>query len=324
MKILLIKMSSLGDVISNLPLATDIKHHFPDSQIDWVVEEGIRDIPAWHGGVDRIYPIGLRRWRKNIFKRESWTEFRKFRSEIKKEVYDYILDTQGLLKSVYVARLAHGRSHGPDRKTAREPLAGLLYHCAHNIPRHLHAVTRNRLMGALSFGYEIDQNSFEYGISAPALSDVFSWLPNDYVVCFQGTARAAKQWPMDRWVELGTWLTQEGLVPVFAWGSDNEYREALELSNRVVGSLVPPTPRLDVSQSAVLIDRARAIVGVDTGFVHLSAAFNKPTVGLYTDSDPARNGVLAGSRGAAINIGTIGKIPECDQVVRVLAEVMGK
>ncbi len=322
MKILLVKMSSLGDVISNLPLVTDIKHHFPDSQIDWVVEERIRDIPAWHSDVNHIYSIALRRWKKNLFKGESWAEFREFRREIKKEKYDYILDTQGLLKSVYVARLANGQSHGLDSKTARESLAGLFYHHTHNIPRHLHAVTRNRSMGALSLGYEIDQSSFDYGISGPVLSDNFSWLPNDYVVCFHGTARAAKKWPADRWVDLGNRLIQDGLVPVFAWGSDDEYQEVLELSDRIVGSLVPPGPRLNVPQSAFLVDQAKAIVGVDTGFVHLSAALNKPTVGIYVDSDPARNGALAGSRGAAMNIGTIGNAPNCDQVIRALSEVM--
>lgn len=324
MKILLVKMSSLGDVISNLPLVTDIKQQFPDSRIDWVVEEGIRDIPAWHRGVNRVYPIALRRWRKNIFKGASWAEFRQFRKEIKKEKYDYVLDTQGLLKSLYVARLANGRSHGPDRKTARESVAGLFYHHSHNIPRHLHAVTRNRLIGALSMGYEIDQNDFDYGISAPVLNDDFSWLPKDYVVCFHGTARAAKKWPVGRWIELGKRLIQTGLVPVFAWGSDNEQREARELSDRISGSLVPSGPRLDVSQSAVLIDQAKAVVGVDTGFVHLAAALNKPTVGIYVDSDPGRNGALAGTRGAAINLGAIGRVPECDQVVRTLQEAMQK
>ena len=123
MKILLIKMSSMGDIFHTFPAITDLKTQFPDAIVDWVVEEGFKEIVSWHPGVRRAIPIGLRRWVK-ARDRKSWRELKAFRHELRAEDYDLIIDAQGLLKSILVAKFVNAKViHGFDKHSAREPLA---------------------------------------------------------------------------------------------------------------------------------------------------------------------------------------------------------
>ena len=98
-RILLIKSSSMGDVIHNLPIVADIRTRYPDSELHWLVEEAFADIPLMHPGVNRVIPVALRRWRKSLYRPQTWREMRAFRAGLAQTNYDFILDTQGLLKS---------------------------------------------------------------------------------------------------------------------------------------------------------------------------------------------------------------------------------
>ena len=127
MRILLIKTSSLGDVIHNLPVATDLRARFPDAAIDWVVEEAFADVVRLHPGVRRVLPVAIRRWRGSLLAPATWSEMRAFRAALQQERYDLVLDTQGLLKGALLARMARGRRCGYAATSAREPVAARFY-----------------------------------------------------------------------------------------------------------------------------------------------------------------------------------------------------
>ena len=105
MRVLVVKMSSLGDVIHTLPALTDAAAAIPGITFDWVVEEGFAEIPAWHPAVDTVIPIALRRWRKHPWRDFRGPQWRACRQALRRQHYDAVIDAQGLLKSVFVARL---------------------------------------------------------------------------------------------------------------------------------------------------------------------------------------------------------------------------
>ena len=144
-RILLIKTSSLGDVVHNLPVVGDILAHLPQANIDWVVEESFAAIPGLHAGVANIIPVAVRRWRNQLGHAQTWREISRFRQTLQTHAYDAVIDTQGLLKSALIAIQARGCRHGQDRQSVREPLASLFYERKHHVDRGQHAVVLPRL-----------------------------------------------------------------------------------------------------------------------------------------------------------------------------------
>ncbi|WP_142810209.1 lipopolysaccharide heptosyltransferase I [Tepidiphilus olei] len=314
-RLLLIKTSSLGDVVHNLPILADIRTHYPDMRFDWVVEESFVDIPALHPAVDQVLPVAIRRWRRDLFSAATWREIATFRRQLRASCYDLVLDSQGLLKSALIALLARGEKHGYDRRSIREPVASLFYGHRHAVSRTLHAVTRNRLLAATALGYPPPSTAPDYGIRAPQQPLPLE-LPARYVVALHASSRDSKLWPKEHWVELGRTLAATGSPLVLPWGNARERDRAEAIAAQVPHALV--LPRLRLAQLATLLSGAWAVVGVDTGLVHLAAALGVPTVALYTDTDPQRTGVLPGRAQSAINLGSIGQIPSPATVLEAL------
>lgn len=316
-RLLIVKTSSLGDVVHNLPVVTDLRQRFPELSIDWVVEEGFADIPALHPGVSEVIPVALRRWRHGLLSAATWREIGATRARLARQPYDLILDTQGLLKSAVVAHWAKGPRHGQDRASAREPLAALLYQHAHAIARGQHAVTRNRALAAAAFGYAPPAAPPDYGIRAEARPTVE--LPPRYVVGLHGTSRDSKLWPLPHWIALGRSLARSGRALVLPWGSEAEHGRAQAIAAEVLPAVV--LPRLPLRELAAVIAHAEAAVGVDTGLIHLAAALNKPTVAVYTDTDPSLTGVLGPDAARFRNLGGIGRMPAAESALAALDEV---
>jgi len=314
-RLLLIKTSSLGDVVHNLPILADIRTHYPDMRFDWVVEESFVDIPALHPAVDQVLPVAIRRWRRDLFSAATWREIATFRRQLRASCYDLVLDSQGLLKSALIALLARGEKHGYDRRSIREPVASLFYGHRHAVSRTLHAVTRNRLLAAAALGYPPPSTPPDYGIRAPQQPLPLE-LPARYVVALHASSRDSKLWPQAHWVELGRTLAAAGSPLVLPWGNARERDRAEAIAAQVPHALV--LPRLRLAQLATLLSGAWAVVGVDTGLVHLAAALGVPTVALYTDTDPQRTGVLPGRAQSAINLGGVGQIPSPATVLEAL------
>jgi heptosyltransferase-1 len=283
---------------------SDAARAAPGAAIDWVVEEPFAGIAAMHRAVRRVIPVAVRRWRSALWKPAVWSETGAWRRRLRAERYDAVVDTQSLVKSALICRLARGRRHGMDRASAREWLAAAFYDVHHSVPRELHAVQRNRLLSASALGYEIAEPA-DYGLRVPQTPK------SGYVVLLTMTSRADKLWPEERWVELGRSLGAPAILP---WGSEAERVRADRISTQI-GGTVPP--RRNLEELARLFAGARAVVGLDTGLTHLAAALGVPAVGIYCGSDPALTGLYGAP--LARNVGGPGRPPEVAEVLRMLA-----
>ena len=299
----------MGDVIHNLPIVADIRTRYPESELHWLVEEAFADIPLMHPGVNRMLPVALRRWRKSLYRPQTWREMRAFHARLAQADYDFILDTQGLLKSGLLARLAQGKRLGLNRESAREPLAAWCYDTTFGVDPEAHAVVRYRALAAQAF--DLAPNlALDYGIRVPDL--VLHWLPEiRYAVLLRATSRAEKLWPETHWVALGRALQQRGIVSVLPWGSLAEYERAQRLTAAIPHAIL--APRLTLKEAAVLLQRAALVAGVDTGLVHLATAVGTPTIGIYCGSDPAKNGLYATT--PIRNLGSPDNTPSSAEVI---------
>jgi heptosyltransferase-1 len=316
-KILLVKTSSMGDVVHNLPAASDIAAAEAQCEVHWVVEESFVAIPRLHSSVKRVLPVAIRRWRSGWWRSRTRAEISAFMRELKGTGYDAVIDTQGLLKSALVARIARGMRYGLDWESAREPL-GLFYNRTFSVPWKLHAVERNRALAAQALGYA-PRNGVDYGIRAPR--GAFQWLPaGRYAVLLHGTSARRKLWSETSWIELGRRLTLDGSRCVLPWGSSEEYARSERLAQRIPGALVPP--EITLAEVAALLAGAGAVAGVDTGLTHLAGALRAPTVGIYCATDPAATGLYGCAR--AVNIGGPGSSPAAGEVIAALERLVAR
>jgi heptosyltransferase-1 len=306
-RILLVKTSSLGDVVHNLPVVNDIVRALPGAVVDWVVEDAFADVPRLHVAVRRVIPVSIRRWRRAPFAAATRAAFRQFRAALRETRYDAVVDSQGLLKSAWITRLATGVRHGLDFSSSREPLQPF-YDRTHAVPWTLHAVDRNRMLVGLALGY-VHGPAIDYGILCRARS--FDWLGDGrFCVLLHGTSARRKLWPEASWGALGQECVRRGVRCVLPWGSAEERERSARLAAHIDGAVVPP--RLAVGDVAALLAGASVVVGVDTGLMHLAAALGVPVVGIFCATDPAATGIRADT--AACNLGGVGRQPTPDEV----------
>lgn len=284
MRVLIVKTSSMGDVLHTLPALTDAQQAIPDIHFDWVVEEGFAQIPSWHSAVDRVIPVAIRRWRKAWFSAPIKAERKTFRDAVRLLQYDAIIDAQGLVKSAaLVTRLAHGIKHGMDWSTAREPLASLFYNRKHHIAKQQHAVERTRELFAKSLGYNKPQSQGDYAIAQHFLTEVNADA-GQYAVFLHATTRDDKHWPEANWRELIGLLNNAGIRIKLPWGAAHEEARARRLAEGF--PYVDVLPRMSLEEVARVLAGAKFVVSVDTGLSHLTAALDRPNITLYGPTDP--------------------------------------
>lgn len=295
MHILVVKTSSLGDLVHMLPALSDAAKVIPGLQVDWVAEESFAAVPAWHPAVARVIPVAIRRWRKILFSQASWQEIGAARDALREANYDVVIDTQGLLKSAVLARLAHGAHWGYDRHSIREPLASLWYDRQACVPRDLHAIERNRRLMAAALGYGLEGLALDYGVGANSFAQeqasvrMNSHPHSAFVLALHGTSRVDKEWPEADWVAIGHGLAQHGRALLLPWGNAREKERAERIAQAVPTATV--LPRLGLDALAAIIARADAVLGVDTGLMHVAAALRKPGLALFPATLPALTGV---------------------------------
>lgn len=338
-RILLVKLSSLGDVLHNLPIVWDLRERLPEAQIDWVVEEGyvhlLTPLLSKDGfrGIDRIIPFGLRRWKKNLLKLSTWKQFFAFKSELQEVSYDIIIETQGLLKSAIVCSLARKSSGvviaglaNATEFSGYESIARSFYNQSVQVPKQCHAVDRSRWVMCSALDWLLLERSnapqfypdkYVQSLKLPA-KPISERLVSPYILCFHSTAREAKRWPNIHWVALGKELASRGYQVVLPWGSAAEQAISLEIASQIPNALVPPA--FSIEDAFSVIASAALTVGVDTGLTHLAAVLNKPTVEIYCDSPLWKTEGYWSNN--IRNIGDIGNAPTVAEVLHAVNELL--
>jgi len=296
MKILVVKMSSMGDVIHTLPALTDASNALENLHFDWVVEEGFAEIPRWHTRVDNVIPVALRRWRKQPLLAIQSGEVQHFFHKLRERQYDYIIDAQGLVKSALLTGLSKGKRCGLDFNSAREPLAALFYQQRNKVAKAEHAVTRTRQLFSQILNYPLPTEMPHYGIDTQRLKShpTLANLAEKTLLFIHGTSRDNKCWPEAHWIELGNLAHQAGYTVQIVWGNEEERQRSERIAAACPSAKV--TPKLKLAEVAALLSQTKAAVAVDTGLGHLAAALGTPTISLYVPTDPKLIGAYGPSQ----------------------------
>lgn len=309
LKLLIVKTSSMGDVIHNLAIVNDVLQHHPDAQIDWVVESSFADIPRLHPAVRHVFPVALRQWRKALWQPATWRAISASKQAIAAQAYDVIVDSQGLLKSAWLSTWAQGVRHGYDAHSAREPLASYAYQQRHHVAKGAHAVERNRQLAALALQYPVPQHAADFGLGKQR-SD------SKTVMVLHGSSRDSKLWPVSHWIALCQTLGQRGYRMQLPWASQAELQRAQAIAS--AGEFVQVLPASSLCELAHGMRSCTLAIGVDTGLSHLAVALGLPTIGLYTDTDAQLTGLYQGQNQAVVNLGGIQQLPS---VAAVIAQI---
>jgi heptosyltransferase-1 len=322
LNILLVRVSSLGDVLHNLPMVADILRAHPDAHIDWVVEEGYVSLVRLNPHVRKIIPFALRRWRKSLGSKATRAEIAAFFRTVREQRYDYVFDTQGLLKTGIImgaAKLAPGGQKvglaNGSEGSGYEGISRLFHTKSIPLDPRTHAVARGRMVAGAALGYSVD-HAADFGLPAPDAVSRPEWMPaQDYAVFFHGTARNAKKWDPSNWIAVGQALAP---MPVLlAWGSPAEKSEAEALAAQLPNARV--LPKLSMFDAVELARYAGLVIGVDTGLTHIAAAFVRPTIELYCDSPKWKT--EGNWSPAIINLGDRGTPPAVAEVLGAVAQL---
>jgi heptosyltransferase-1 len=288
LKVLIVKLSSLGDVVHAMPAVMDIQVALPNAQIDWVVERGFAPLAARCAAVHRVIPCDIRRWRKSPFSAQTRAQWRAFRDDLHAQAYDVVIDLQGLTKSAWVSWLAklspNGKRYAMANQTdgsGYERPTRWVADVAITLPAHIHAMTRSRALCADIFEYtHSDSPHFGLGHSQPQQPPC--------VVLVHGTSRADKEWPADRWVALGQRLQQAGFDLALPHGNEAELAHSQWLAQQLPGAQV--WPRLSLDELTQRMSICSGVVGVDSGLSHIAVALDLPHVQIYNFDTAWRTG----------------------------------
>lgn len=291
MRILIVKVSSLGDIIHTLPAVTDAYRASNDVEFDWVVEENFVEVPSWHPAIGNVIPVAIRRWRKNIMKTYLNKEVKAFRKNLQGVHYDMVIDAQGLIKSGIISRMSKGLTVGLSNTTIREPLATLFYNKRYSVPWNEHAVDRVRQLFSRALKYSYDNDKVDYGIDISRIDPDYKAEPAKRVMFLHGTTWGTKHWPKIYWRQLAQIASGKGYEVEIPWGDAEEKARAEYIAEGIDGVTV--LDKQDLSGLARKLNRCSGVISVDTGLGHLAAALAKPTISLYGPTDPG----LSGTRG---------------------------
>jgi len=299
MKILVVKLSSLGDIIHMFPAVSDLRRHYPDAEIHWLVEPAFAEMVGWHSAVNKVITVPLRAHKKTWWKIPNLLG--KLRRQLQAEKYDIVLDAQGLLKSALLSRLSGVAVFGFNADTARESLAARFYQKTASVPVGLHVIEKNRQLVAKIFAADISQPA-DFGLEnfrrkqkqvkfSAALNE-FSGQP--YLVLLHGTTWNSKYWPEPAWIELVRLLAQHGWRCLLPWGNEVERLRAHRLQAGG-GEFAHVLPKLSLTELIGVLLHARAFVSVESGIGHLATVLNVPGIMLHGPTSPNYSGIIGKS-----------------------------
>jgi len=313
-RILIVKLSSLGDVVHAMAAVQDIRRALPRAQIDWVVERSFAPLVARCEGVQRVIPCEIRRWRKTPFSAQTRKEWRTFKTELQAQAYDAVIDLQGLTKSalvswltrIKVGGLRYGLANQTDGSSYEAP-ARWVADRAIALEPHVHVVQRSRLLCAQALGYEL-QGEPMFGLRAGAQAAVQPqpraqnsllahpgaaanpFAPRKSVVALvHGTSRADKEWPLQSWIELGKRLNHSGFCVALAHGNAAEKAVSEKIATELPDAWVWPSMPLDALTDTMA--HCAGVIGVDSGLSHIAVALGLQHVQIYNFDTAWRTGV---------------------------------
>jgi heptosyltransferase-1 len=316
-RILIVKVTSLGDIVHGQPVVADLHCAFPGIKVDWAVDSAFADIARWNPGIDRVLSAPLRGFKKNRSGAELGAIFTSI-SELRREKYDVVLDLQGVYKSAIISFLARSRRRLGYRAADLGEGGAAFAYTERFLPREdLNAWDGLRRTVADAFGYKVSgAPSFGLTIPKPVGSSVA--LPDEpFAMLVHATSSDVKKWPTMHWVEIGRALVKRGITPLLPWGSANEEQEAIAIAKEVQGARV--LPRMPILQVAQYVDAAALIVGTDTGFVHLASALGRKTVMIFTATARRYFGVEV--PGVSTSVGDDGHAPSVTEVIDAIASL---
>ncbi len=314
--VLVVRPSSLGDVVYALALVSDLARNLPGLPVDWVAEDAFVDLVRLDPRIRRVVPLALRRWRHAPLAKATWRDMAAFRHALRQERYDAILNLQEQVKGAVVSWFAQGTRHGLDRANIREPIATLVDHVHHPVSRDLHIVDRCRGVAAAALGYSVDGPP-RWRFEPPPTNSATPAGP--YALAFHATSRTDKQWPEDQWRALVTHFARAGFVTLLPWGNAAEEARSRRIADGSEGAVIPP--RQSLPELATLARHAEIVVGVDTGLTHLAAALGTSTVAIFTATDPRLAGVACAGPHAR-DAGGNGLVPPLAEIVDVCAQLL--
>ena len=287
MKVLLVKTSSLGDLIHCMPAVDDLAQQRPDIELHWLVEEGFVDIPHWHPFVKKTFAYAQRRWRKSLFSRQTRTEIKQLKSQLITEQYDAVIDAQGLVKSALAVRWLKTQKFGYDKHSIREPFAARFYTDKFNCSLKQTAIYRNKQLFAWAFDYTAP-GKISFGLSIEQAKGVN--IPSKpYAVFLHGTNWPSKVWPTHSWIEAAKQLIQKDVQVFIPWSNEEEKARA-EIIAQKSGAQV--LDKMSLQALSFLLQHAKLVIGCDTGLSHISAALATPTIGIYGASNSQLTGLV--------------------------------
>ncbi|WP_244813867.1 lipopolysaccharide heptosyltransferase I [Caballeronia sp. Lep1P3] len=313
-RVLIVKVSSLGDVIQAQAVVGDLHRAFPGVQVDWAVDENFADIPRWNPGVARVLCAPLRRFKKarNLADLKAiWSSI----LDLRRERYDAIFDLHGVYKSAIISFIARSRRRfGYSRVNLGERGAAFAY--THRFaPRHDdNAWQGMRRTLADTLGYSIEAAPASvFAIPKPAKPlDAAADMP--YALLFHATSKPEKKWPANHWIAVAKTLAERGMTPLLPWGSEAERIDAEAIAAGVPGARV--LPKLSIVEIAQHIAMAALVVGMDTGLVHLASELRRPTVMIFTATSRPHFGIDI--PGLSVSTGDDGHPPSVDQVLAAI------
>lgn len=295
MRVLIIKLTSMGDLMHALPAVTDAANALPDIEFDWVVDGAFAAVPLWHPHVKNVIKTAHRQWRKAPFKFFTQGAFKAFRQQLNLADYDAVVDLQGNIKSAAVAGLRRGEISGFDAQSCREKPAHWAYKHRFNIAKNQHSIERQRQLMAQVLGYDLPTTAADYGVDFKSLTaaiDLPFKLPEKYIFLVHNASWETKLWTVAQWQEITKLAVADGYSVLLPCGNDAEYARAQDIA--AVSPQAFALPKLSLDAVAVLLSQARGAVCCDTGLAHLAAVAKVPAVTLYGATDIA----LIGTHGA--------------------------
>lgn len=319
-KLLLVKTSSMGDLIHTFPALTDLSQHRPNEyEITWLVEESFADIAKMHPMTKDVIIFGSRRWKKNLFNRQTWQEFGTFKKSLRAKQWDLIVDCQGLFKSAIMTRIAAQKGTIPtysySKESIRDPFAARFYQHGFSVEKGLTAIERNRQLFGKIFNYTPALLA-DFGIQH--WNETSELTPNKpFAALIHGTSAENKEWPEHKWIEIGHWLAEKGLISILFWGNHREKERAERIAQQVPQAIV--MPKVSIQEAGLILSKAALIIAVDTGFAHLANTQDRPVIGLFLGSHADYAGVIPTKGNPhAVNLGGKGEDPAVAEVIQTI------